>query len=500
MRSFFRRLSIGGKLVALGLATCGATLLLTIVSFTVYEVGAFRDSLVREVRAEAEVVALNALPALVFRDEAAATETLSVLRNDRRVVFAGVFSGDGRLFASYTRDAGAALPPLPSPGVRQASSFVDVVSRLGADAGAAFVFIRADTLEMRRRLGRYVSIGVGVLVTSLGLAWLVARRLQSVISGPVLALVGVAQAVSRRKDYALRAPVSGEDELGALASSFNDMLAQIQRRDEDLRSLNDELSRRTQELARKNEEVEGFVYIVSHDLRGPLVNLQGFSRELREGCHRLGAILEAAPLEPGPRREAAALLDRQIPEALRFISASVEKFERLISALLRLSRLGRQEYRLETLDTDALVASTLDSLRASIAASGASVVAAPGLPAVRGDATAVGQVFSNLVSNAIQYLRPGVPGRVEIRGRLAEGTVHLEVEDNGAGIPEVARPRLFQVFQRFHPDLAPGEGMGLAAVKRIVERHGGRLWAESREGAGSTFHVTFPAPAPEGAP
>lgn len=409
MRSLFGKLSIGGKLVALGLATCGATLVLTIVSFTVYEEAAFRDSLSREVRAEAEVVALNALPALVFRDGAAATETLSVLRNHRRVVFAGVFSGDGRLFAPDTRDAGTALPPLPSPGVRQASSFIDVVSRL-------------------------------------------------------------------------------------------DMLAQIQRRDDDLRSLDDELSRPTRELARKNEEVEGFVYIVSHDLRGPLVNLQGFSRELREGCSRLGAILEAAPLEPGPRRETAALLDRQIPEALRFISASVEKFERLISALLRLSRPGRQEYRIEALDTDAILASTLDSLRASIAASGAAVVAAPGLPAVRGDATAVGQVFSNLVSNAIQYQPPGVPGRVEIRGRLAEGAVHLEVEDNGAGIPEVARPRLFQVFQRFHPDLAPGEGMGLAAVKRIVERHGGRLWAESREGAGSTFRVTFPAPAPEGAP
>lgn len=254
-----------------------------------------------------------------------------------------------------------------------------------------------------------------------------------------------------------------------------------------------ERKRAQKALAQKTEEVEAFVYTVSHDLRTPLVNLQGFSKELELSCRRLKERLALAPLPPEVAKDVREILDDEIPGALRFISASTDKFERLISALLGLSRTGRREFRNENLDLEALLRTTLDSLRRTIDKASATVDLGA-LPPAWGDATAVGQVFSNLLTNALHYLKPGRAGRVEVGGETAlQGMNHYWVRDNGVGIPVTAKERLFQVFQRFHPDLAPGEGMGLAIIKRIVERHGGKVWVESREGEGAAFHFTLPA-------
>jgi signal transduction histidine kinase len=252
-----------------------------------------------------------------------------------------------------------------------------------------------------------------------------------------------------------------------------------------------ELAKTNEELARKSEEVEAFVYIVSHDLRAPLVNLQGFSKELEMSCEELRETVFPA-LAPGTaaRHRIHAVLNEEIPGSLRYISASTTKFRRLIESLLELSRYGGQAHRPEELDLDAMVRSTLDLMRLSVAASGAEISIGP-LPRVHADAAAVGRVFFNLIGNSLKYLQAGRPGKIEIGGEMEAGVVHCWVRDNGAGLPASAKARLFQVFQRFHPQLAEGEGMGLAIVKRIVERHGGRIWAEGEEGAGTTFHFTL---------
>jgi signal transduction histidine kinase len=254
-----------------------------------------------------------------------------------------------------------------------------------------------------------------------------------------------------------------------------------------------ELAAANRELARRNEEVEAFVYIVSHDLRGPLVNLQGFSKELDTSCRELQEKLHTATPGRDMEESIRAILEQDIPGSLRFISASTTKFQRLIDALLTLSRYGRQEYRSEDIDVDALVGATLDSLKQSIDRAGAKV-SVNALPTATGDATAIGQVFSNLIVNAVNFLRPGRPGLIEIGGEKEDTSSHYWVRDNGAGIPASAGRRIFQVFQRFHPELAQGEGMGLAIVKRIVERHGGKVWMESQVGVGTTFHLTLPRP------
>jgi PAS domain S-box-containing protein len=245
------------------------------------------------------------------------------------------------------------------------------------------------------------------------------------------------------------------------------------------------------ELRYKNQEVEAFVYIVSHDLRAPLVNLMGFARELDGSCASLKSLVEACDLPKAQSGAVFDILDEDMPSAMHFISQSALKFERLIDALLILSRHGRQVYRIVDLDVGEVVANAVATFQQQITEAGAEVKVG-GLPSVKADMTALGQVFSNLIGNSLKYRSPERSLKLEVGGAIEEGVVHYWVRDNGLGIAEVSKSRLFQVFQRFHPQQAQGEGMGLAIAHRIVERHGGRIWAESREGEGTTFHFSLP--------
>jgi len=247
------------------------------------------------------------------------------------------------------------------------------------------------------------------------------------------------------------------------------------------------------ELRRKNEEVEAFVYIVSHDLRAPLVNVQGFARELELSCATLKSILSDAGLARPTIEAVREVLESDIGGALKFIAASASKFERLIDALLGLSRQGRQVYQPVRVDTHALVEQSVASMQHLIDQAQGRVTVHE-LPMVTADLTALGQVFSNLIANCVKYRDRERRLKIEIGGDAADGKTHYWVRDNGLGIPESGKSRLFQVFQRFHPQLAPGEGMGLAIANLIVQRHRGKIWAESREGLGTTVHFTLPDP------
>ena len=258
-----------------------------------------------------------------------------------------------------------------------------------------------------------------------------------------------------------------------------------------LLAANSEISERNAEIARKNEEVEAFVYIVSHDLRAPLVNLQGFSRELELNCAELEQEVDRAGLAAAQAAALRNIIRDDMAGTLRFIAASVGKFDRLINALLLLSRTGARQLRSEPVSVTAIVDTTRDAMHQICQRTGARIEITP-LPDAVGDATAIGQVFGNLLENALKYAHPDRPPRIVVGGEITGNHAHYWVRDNGMGIPEQARPRLFQVFQRFHPNAAEGDGIGLAAVKRMVERQGGAVWVESEPGTGSTFHFTLP--------
>jgi PAS domain S-box-containing protein len=253
-----------------------------------------------------------------------------------------------------------------------------------------------------------------------------------------------------------------------------------------------ELEITVEELQRKNQEVEAFVYIVSHDLRAPLVNVQGFVRELEESCKRLKEVIQTYPNWEICWPDVSPILNEEMRGALHYISASASKFERLIDALLGLSRQGRQVYQLTRVNVWDLATNAVATFQQAIIEARAEVEMDQ-LPSVTADATALGQVFSNLIGNCLKYRSPDRPLKIEVGGQVETGMVHYWVRDNGLGIPEYGKTKLFQVFQRFHSRQAEGEGMGLAIAHRIVERHGGKIWAESQEGQGTAFHFSLPA-------
>jgi len=254
----------------------------------------------------------------------------------------------------------------------------------------------------------------------------------------------------------------------------------------------EELKRLAQDLAEKNKELEAIVYAASHDLRSPLVNIQGFSRQLGRVCEQMRTAIASTTdgrVSADEIREAFAV---SIPQALRFIHAGVVKMDSLLSGLLRYSRLGRVALNIQPLDMDALLAGVVQALRFQTEQAGASVKLDP-LPGCAGDPTQIGQVFSNLIDNALKYRDPARPLSIGIRGRVENGRAIYVVSDNGIGIAPEHQTAVFEIFHRLDPNASAGEGLGLTIAQRSLDRQGGKIWVESRVGVGSTFFVALPA-------
>lgn len=261
------------------------------------------------------------------------------------------------------------------------------------------------------------------------------------------------------------------------------------------------VAHRTADLTEANEEIQRFAYIVSHDLRSPLVNIMGFTTELEalrndifEEIAKLREQAGVAAANADPREPTGAPADplgADFDEAIAFIKTSITKMDRLINAVLKLSREGRRDFKPDDIDMNALLASIGQTVAHRASEQGATITVAD-LPPVVSDALALEQVFSNLVDNALKYARQGEPGRIEITGRATPTQVTYEVRDNGRGIDPHDHQRVFELFRRSGPQDRPGEGIGLAHVRALVRRLGGTMSLASELGKGSVFTVTLP--------
>lgn len=243
-----------------------------------------------------------------------------------------------------------------------------------------------------------------------------------------------------------------------------------------LRLENQELERRlrerTAELEVANKELEAFSYSVSHDLRAPLRAVDGFSSILQQ--------------------EFASALPAEARALLNHVSAGAKRMEHLIEDMLRFSQLGRQALSKVQVDPNGLVAGVIDQLRTSEDPHRSVDVHVDSLPTVVADLALLRQVFVNLLSNAFKFTRNREIRRIDVGCRQLNGTSTFFVRDNGAGFDMRYADRLFGVFQRFHRrDEYEGSGVGLSIVQRIVQRHGGRIWAEAAVDQGATFHFTL---------
>ena len=255
------------------------------------------------------------------------------------------------------------------------------------------------------------------------------------------------------------------------------------------------VAERTAELSQANDEIQRFAYIVSHDLRAPLVNVMGFTSELDAARKVLKDQIDSLD-EVGAakvRPEARFAIEEDLPEAIGFIRTSTAKMDRLINAILKLSREGSRVITPESVSIETLVVSIADTMYQQLQAADAEIEVVAGLPTIVTDRLSIEQIFQNLIENAVKYLDRSRAGRVKITGRRVGGQVEYAIEDNGRGIDAKDHERVFELFRRAGAQDQPGEGLGLAFVRASVRRLGGTIRLTSEPGRGSTFHLSFPA-------
>lgn len=273
------------------------------------------------------------------------------------------------------------------------------------------------------------------------------------------------------------APVRSPDGRVRQGLAFTQDITELKRLERELRDLNAELearvAQRTAELERSNRDLEQFAYVASHDLQEPLRMISSYTQLLA--------------------KRYADKLDEKAHQYIHYAVDGANRMQRLIQDLLAYSRVGTRAQALEPTDAHAVLRETLENLQFAIQESGTVVEADP-LPMVLADRSQLGQVFQNLIANAIKFRHPERPLHIRIAAVRQEGMWRFSVQDNGIGIEEQYFERIFVIFQRLHgKEDYPGSGIGLAMCKKIVERHGGKIWLESVPGEGACFYFTWPA-------
>ncbi|WP_417584015.1 sensor histidine kinase [Pelagibacterium sp.] len=258
------------------------------------------------------------------------------------------------------------------------------------------------------------------------------------------------------------------------------------------RDLEARVGERTRDLMRANEEVQRFAYIVTHDLRAPLVNIMGFTSELEASLGPINALVESHPDNPDDPVlvEARQTAAEDLPEAIGFIRSSTKKMDGLINAILKISREGRRELKAERIDLEALAESAVAAVRHQVAETEGDVDVKVTTPPVFSDRLALEQILGNLLDNAIKYRHPERPIAIAVNGRQErDGRIIIDVIDNGRGISADDHDRVFELFRRSGNQSVPGEGIGLAHVRIMARNLGGDIQLQSNAEHGTTFTV-----------
>lgn len=459
-----RHASIRQRLMNVVMTTTLLALLVSAAVLLVYEMRADRAATVRELRAQAEFVTRASLPVQDRADLQSARDNLALLRHKPLVDSAGLYDATDRLVAGY------AAPDQPWPPRRLAA---DVASRFGLQRlelrepvlqdgrllGTLVLHAQYDTLP--RLLGFLGMLGV-VTLGSLALAALVAQRLQRRITEPIVAIAAIAREVVQTRNFALRAPRTTHDEVGALVDAFNDML----------RELGDQAAALRTADRRKDE----FLATLAHELRNPLA-----------------PVATALAILPRPDTDRATLL-----RLVDMMQRQMRQFVRLIDELMEVSRIstGRLTLHLERLDLVEVVRSAAESVAPAMLERRHTLSARwPDAIWLDGDRTRLCQVFVNLLGNAVSYTDPG--GRIGIDFELGPGTVDVRISDSGLGIAPERQAEVFEMFMQVDRSPARGAraglGVGLSVARQLAVLHHGSLTLHSDGlGHGSVFIARLP--------
>ena len=478
--------TISGRITRMNLIVSGSVLILAVLAFFSYDMLSFRQSLINNLRAEAQIIGANSVSALTFDDPASAAATLQGLDRSPDVVSAVLTTSDGAIFANYGPPDDSilsgkhALAPgeiehhwLNGRRLLLAHRIMFQGSPLGV------VYISATLNEIGQRARHYLLIAGLILLLCMLAALIISSLSRKLVAQPIASLADTARSISREHDYSVRAEESTDSvEMSVLTEAFNDMLQQIQQTESALRKSRDELEQRveerTAELRAANRELEAFSYTVAHDLRGPLDSITGLAYLLA------GA---SSQLDPNSR------------EMIQRLQESTKNMSALIDDLLNFARASTAPVKRDEVNLTAIALRIAGDLRSSEPTRRVDFVIAD-LPPVEADAGLMRIVIDNLLRNAWKYTSHHPKACIEFGAKVMGGRMVYFVRDDGAGFDPSRSDDIFQPFHRLHSKSEfPGTGIGLATVQRILARHGGEIWAEGRVEKGATFCFTLPAAA-----
>jgi signal transduction histidine kinase len=542
-----RDLSIKSKLTAITVIVSTIAISLASMSFVVDEFLAYKNKMVRDLSSLSEAIGINCTAALIFQDQKSAQETLSALKATPSIISASVYTKEGLLFAKFVgkrKNGASSLLPVQediypfwkysgesSSQMEEGHYFQWDQLKMGkrivlSRETIGFIYINSDLTEFYSRMGWLASLVAIIIIGTSFIAYLLAAKFQRIITEPILHLSQKIKIVSLGKNYSIRAQVESKDEVGVLIKGFNDMLAQIQERDESLKkyreSLEEEVVQRTTELSQANQQLEHmveelkkakeaaegasrakseFLANMSHELRTPLNHIIGFTELVVD--KQFGALNEAQE------------------EYLNDVLHSSRHLLSLINDILDLSKVeaGKLELELADVNLRMLLEKSLTMvkekalkhrIRLSVDIDGI-------LDTIQADERKLKQIMYNLLSNAVKFTpdggsvilsarylsstdgqwftREGQPVGLPLNGddqlMSGEGLINISVQDTGIGIKREDLERIFNPFEQVESSASrryQGTGLGLTLTKRLVELHGGKIWAESEgEGKGSKF-------------
>jgi len=517
MTRAFRDISIKRKLMVIIVLTSSIVLLLASAALVINDFIRFRRTMIEGLSTLAEIIGTNSTAALEFDYQESAVETLAALEAEPNITSACIYTKEGKVFAKYlnNRVDWNSSPPkykgdeyhlsgnhwqppkVVEEGYYFGSGHLVLFKPIVLDGDTiGTIYLQSDLQKLYSRLRWYAGICAIVMLASSLVAFLLSSTFQRLISKPILRLAQTTKVISEEKDYSIRVEKQSNDEVGILIDGFNEMLAQIEVRDEELEQhrdhLEEQVATRTAELSQANvdleqavvelktakevaeaanKELEAFAYSIAHELRSPLRSMDGFSLALLEDYQDK--------------------LDEDGQIYLYRVRQASQRMAQLIDDLLTLSRLTLCDVRREEVDMTKLAQMIVAELQQQKPSREVEFLIKEGMVA-SADAYLLRVVLENLLGNAWKFTSQHPRARIEFGLTQHNSKVAYFVRDDGVGFDMAYADKLFGAFQRLHAMTEfEGTGMGLALVERIIHRHGGRVWAEGAVEQGATFYFTL---------